>query len=69
MTNRFQTTEDGIEYTFAVNHLGHFALTYQLLDLIRRNPRCKVINMASLAHKKVEELDVTRLNDEDYYDP
>lgn len=43
-------TDDGFERTFAVNHLGHFALTIGLLDILK-NCRARVINVSSEAHK------------------
>jgi NAD(P)-dependent dehydrogenase (short-subunit alcohol dehydrogenase family) len=33
------------------NHLGHFALTGQLLDLIIKTPGSRVVNISSSAHK------------------
>lgn len=46
-----RTTTDGLEETFAVNHLGHFALTGRLLPLLRRAPgRSRVVAVSSLAH-------------------
>ncbi|KAL4428917.1 hypothetical protein ABPG74_017507 [Tetrahymena malaccensis] len=69
MKNKYEISENQCEMNYAVNHLGHFALTYQLLDLIRRNPRCRVINVSSSSHSKIDEIDIGRLSDEDYFDP
>ena len=45
-------TEDGIERTFAVNHLGPFLLTNLLLDLLRRSAPARVVTVASAAHRQ-----------------
>lgn len=42
---------DGIELTFAVNHLAPFLLTNELLDLILSTPGSRIINLASEAHR------------------
>ena len=39
---KYVLTEDGIEQTFAVNHMGYFVLTTELLDLIRKTPGARV---------------------------
>jgi len=44
-------TEDGIETTFAVNHLGHFLLTGLLLDRMRESGPARIVNVSSAAHK------------------
>ena len=46
-----EVTEDGIERTFAVNHLAPFLLTNLLLDLLKRSAPAKVINVASIEHR------------------
>ncbi len=43
-------TEDGIEQTFALNHLGYFLMTSSLLDLLKAAPSARVVNVASAAH-------------------
>jgi NAD(P)-dependent dehydrogenase (short-subunit alcohol dehydrogenase family) len=44
-------TEDGIEETFAVNHLAPFLLTNLLLDRLRSSAPARVVSVASAAHR------------------
>ncbi|MGH7863385.1 MAG: SDR family oxidoreductase, partial [Candidatus Binataceae bacterium] len=44
-------TEDGIETTFAVNHLAYFMLTMLLLERIKQCAPARIVNVASDAHK------------------
>jgi len=47
-------TVDGLERTFASNHLGHFLLTNLLLDTIKASTHAQVINITSEAHRGQE---------------
>ena len=44
-----QTTKDGLERQFGVNHIGHFLLTMKLIYLFEEGGR--IVNVASGAHK------------------
>ncbi|MFF0719876.1 SDR family NAD(P)-dependent oxidoreductase [Micromonospora sp. NPDC003816] len=46
-----QTTRDGFELQFGTNHLGHFALTGLLLDLMRPVPGSRVVTVSSVGHR------------------
>ena len=43
-------TDDGLETTFALNHLGYFLLTVSLLDLLKAGAPARVVNIASSSH-------------------
>ncbi|WP_409304535.1 oxidoreductase [Peribacillus sp. SCS-155] len=51
MTPPYQKTKDGFELQFGSNHLGHFALTGQLLPLLKKTPNSRVVTLSSLAHR------------------
>ena len=45
-----QLSKDGHELTFAMNHLGHFLLTMNLLPLLQKG-QARIINVSSEAHR------------------
>lgn len=44
------TTADGFETQFGTNHLGHFALTRELMPLIEKGERPRIVNLSSRGH-------------------
>jgi NAD(P)-dependent dehydrogenase (short-subunit alcohol dehydrogenase family) len=46
-----EESADGIELTFALNHLAYFQLTNILIENIKKAEKGKIINLASEAHK------------------
>lgn len=59
-------TEDGFELTFGCNHLGHFALTGRLMDLLLATPGARVVTVSSLTHR-MGVMDFGNLNTEKSY--
>ncbi|WP_221932235.1 SDR family oxidoreductase [Flavobacterium zepuense] len=44
-------TADGFELQFGTNHIGHLALTAQLLPLLRKSPGARVVTVSSVANR------------------
>ena len=51
MTTPKSNTKDGFELQFGTNHLGHFALTGQLLEKLLDVPGARVVTVSSNGHK------------------
>ncbi|XP_076027117.1 retinol dehydrogenase 12 [Genypterus blacodes] len=49
-----QITADGLEASFATNHLGPFLLTNLLLDLMKSSAPARIVTVASFSHKSGE---------------
>ena len=47
MFNKREVTPEGFERTLAVNYLGPFLLTHQLLDLLKSSAPSRIINVSS----------------------
>jgi NAD(P)-dependent dehydrogenase (short-subunit alcohol dehydrogenase family) len=59
---------DGFELQLATNYLGHYALTAQLLPLLRRADAPRVVQLSSLAHRG-GRIDFDDLQSERDYQP
>jgi NAD(P)-dependent dehydrogenase (short-subunit alcohol dehydrogenase family) len=51
MFSRRTLTNDGLERTFALNHMAYFVLTAGLLDRLTASAPARIINTASNAHR------------------
>jgi retinol dehydrogenase-12 len=45
-------TEDGLERTFALNHMSYFVLSVMLLDLLKASAPARVVSTSSHAHRR-----------------
>lgn len=55
---RISHTKDGFELMFGTNHLGHFALVGQLLELLKSTPAARVVAVSSMAHRNIKGLNL-----------
>ncbi|KAI8800854.1 hypothetical protein BJ742DRAFT_839714 [Cladochytrium replicatum] len=67
----FELTNDGIERTFAVNHVGHFVFTTTLLPALERAGSARVVNVSSYMHLSTpsEGILFNRINNPNIIDP
>lgn len=66
MGRKRKTSEDGLEMTFAVNHMASFMLTSQLMGRLRKSPFARIVNVSSEAHRYAN-LDFGNLQLDDNY--
>jgi len=45
-------SEDGFEYTFAVNYIGHFYLSLKLIELLKSSKPSRIVILSSMMHKR-----------------
>jgi NAD(P)-dependent dehydrogenase (short-subunit alcohol dehydrogenase family) len=64
----FGRSNDGFELTFAINHLGHFALTALLLERLVVTPGSRVVTISSNAHKRARSTDLEQVETGNDYD-
>lgn len=60
-------TADGFEIHFGANHLGHFALTGRLLDMVLATPGSRVVSLAS-EYARLGRIHLDDLNAERRFD-
>jgi len=63
-----EETKQKFEIQFGTNHLGHFALTGLLLDVIKKTPQSRVVTQSSIMHKVKADIHFDDLNWEKSYD-
>lgn len=61
-------TKDGFETQFGTNHLGHFALTGLLLELLEKTADSRIVTVSSLAHR-FGRINFEDLQSEKHYSP
>ena len=66
LLNKRTISVDGIENTFAINHLGPFILTNSLLNLLKSSSPSRIINVSSSAHYRAN-FDIDNLQGEKKY--
>ena len=66
--SRRQVTADGLELTFAVNHMAYFVLTAGLRERLIACAPARIVNTASLAHRR-GHIDFDDLQSEKKYKP
>jgi NAD(P)-dependent dehydrogenase (short-subunit alcohol dehydrogenase family) len=64
--NRREVSVDGLEMTFATNHMAYFVVTNGLLDTLLATPGARIVSTASDAHKGAK-LDFDDLQSEKSY--
>jgi NAD(P)-dependent dehydrogenase (short-subunit alcohol dehydrogenase family) len=65
---RRKLNADGIEMTFAVNHLAYFLLTNLLLEVLQASYSARVVNVSSGSHVHAQ-LDLNDLEMKKFYNP
>uniref|UniRef100_A0A0N5AIE1 Retinol dehydrogenase 14 n=1 Tax=Syphacia muris TaxID=451379 RepID=A0A0N5AIE1_9BILA len=68
MYPKFKLTDDGHEYVWQTNYLGHFLLTELLLPLVQAAPIGRIINVSALAHYYSDPINLQTIDDREKWD-
>ena len=63
---KHEITSDGLEMTFALNHMSYFLLTNKLMELLQSSAPARIVNVSSDAHYGVD-IEFENLNGEQDY--
>ena len=63
---KHEITSDGLERTFALNHMSYFLLTNKLMELLKYSAPARIVNVSSDAHYGVD-IEFDNLNGEQEY--
>ncbi|SVA08021.1 uncharacterized protein METZ01_LOCUS60875 [marine metagenome] len=63
---KHEITSDGLEMTFALNHMSYFLLTNKLMGLLKSSVPARIVNVSSDAHYGVD-IEFDNLNGEQDY--
>ena len=63
---KHEITSDGLEMTFALNHMSYFLLTNKLMELLKYSAPARIVNVSSDAHYGVD-IEFDNLNGEQEY--
>ena len=66
---KFTPSADGIEMTFALNHLSYWLLTGLLLPLLQKSPSARIINVSSDAHFQAKAIQFDDVQFKQHYSP
>ncbi len=58
----YHETSEGIENTFAINHLGYFLFTNLLLQKLKGENEARIVNVSSAAHAFVKKMQWEDIN-------
>lgn len=61
-----ELTKDGLEKTFALNHLGYFVLCLELIDLLKHSAPSRIVNVTSSFYRR-GKIDFDNLQGEQSY--
>lgn len=63
----FTKTSEQLELTFGVNYMGYYLLTNKMMPLLKDVRGSRVVNMSSIAHYKVNNINWDNINSQRYY--
>jgi len=69
MNRERKETADGLDEVFSVNHLAYFSLTLMLIEKMKNTEGGRIVNVASMAYRFVNEMNFEDLQSKKNYKP